>query len=112
MSANQRRSPIRAAADHAADKRAVHPGLPGAYLDPAATQFPLKTDRITPDAVRNRATSPVELRCPICGKRLPFSGPLSMLGTASVYCRNCRRVVKVTMAIAGEATQKPLENTM
>lgn len=46
---------------------------------------------------RERTDPNVLLLCPKCGKRLPLSGSLAMLGTTGVYCRGCRRTIQVSM---------------
>jgi len=48
---------------------------------------------------RGQDDSPVVLLCPKCGKRLPLSGPISMLGTTGVYCRGCCRTVRVSIQL-------------
>ena len=50
----------------------------------------------------------VALLCPLCGKRLPVSGTLSMRGTTGIFCRHCRHTVQVTMEVADKKNASPV----
>ena len=104
MSARNHRSSIRAAADNVTGEIEAHLGSPGHRHDHATTQPDPRTDRINAVAGKSCENSHVVLCCPNCGKRLPLSGTLCMLGTTGVYCRYCRRTIEITMRIADEMT--------
>jgi hypothetical protein len=112
MNAEQHRSPVQADAGNAAKGPSVCVDPPGRRRVPTDAPPNPQSNPATPAVSKNNRNSPVVLRCPRCGKRLPFSGTLSMLGTASVYCRNCGRTVEVTMRIPDDETPNPVERAM